>query len=57
MTLLFAALAQLLFTCGSPFKWNADIKEFLDDGRSIEMVCTVRCVDESLFDSTPPSPR
>lgn len=33
--LLTASLTQLLFSCSSPFKWNADLKEFVDDGQSI----------------------
>jgi hypothetical protein len=82
-------MAQLLSSCSAPFEWNADIKNFIEDGRSIlklngftaeidgsektsipsgkeavvtlhvanprllELACTVRCADESLFDSLP----
>lgn len=33
--LLAASLTQVFLSCNSPFKWNADIKEFVDDGQSI----------------------
>lgn len=35
MILVLAMGSQLLSSCGVPYQWNADIKSFMDDGRSI----------------------
>jgi hypothetical protein len=35
MILVAASMAQVFSACDSPFEWNADLKDFVEDGRSI----------------------